>query len=473
METTGKSPDSESTYILKDKSPSQDSGHTSHMTDDSRHLVEPESDKKKIQSNIPFTSFNFINSIVGSGIIGIPYAINQAGFGLGILLLVLVAVVTDCSVLMLIEAGYITGLTSYQDVVRTAMGKPVFYILTLLQFTYPFIAMVSYNVIIGDTITRLFVRIGGESLSNTVLGNRQFVILLVTLVITLPISLYKNIARLSKWAFLSIFLVLVILVMVLIRIPDFAQTIPTTADSFTFARPNVTQAIGIMAFAFMCHHNVFLIHASLENNTSKRWKIVTHSSFIVSLVIMMVIGVAGYVTFKTYTQGDLLESYCHRDDLANTGRFLFAVTIMLTYPIECFVTREVVELSLFASRQPSPTLRHIAVTVTIAILAAALSITTDCLGIVLEFNGVLVASPLAFVIPSILVIKLRGEPYFSWRNVVPTLVFLFGVFVSVVGTVMAIMNVVQSNTCNHGAEPVYCYPEVGRNHTVPYFSYSV
>ena len=39
--------------------------------------------------------------------------------------------------------------------------------------------------------------------------------------------------------------------------------------------------------------------------------------------------------------GDLLENYCKDDDLMNAARFGFAITIMLTYPIECFVTREV------------------------------------------------------------------------------------------------------------------------------------
>ena len=39
--------------------------------------------------------------------------------------------------------------------------------------------------------------------------------------------------------------------------------------------------------------------------------------------------------------GDLLENYCKNDDLMNAARFGFAITIMLTYPIECFVTREV------------------------------------------------------------------------------------------------------------------------------------
>ena len=39
--------------------------------------------------------------------------------------------------------------------------------------------------------------------------------------------------------------------------------------------------------------------------------------------------------------GDLVENYCHNDDLMNAARFCFAVTVMLTYPIEAFVTREV------------------------------------------------------------------------------------------------------------------------------------
>ena len=36
------------------------------------------------------------------------------------------------------------------------------------------------------------------NLGGTVLGNRQFIIFLSTLMVTLPLSLYRNIAQLSK-----------------------------------------------------------------------------------------------------------------------------------------------------------------------------------------------------------------------------------------------------------------------------------
>lgn len=102
---------------------------------------------------------NYINSILGSGIVGIPYALHKAGFWVGIMLLISLAVVTDYSLSLLVKSASLAGVTSYQDLVHVAFGRPGFYLLTLLQFIYPFIAMISYNVIIGDTVTKVFKRV--------------------------------------------------------------------------------------------------------------------------------------------------------------------------------------------------------------------------------------------------------------------------------------------------------------------------
>lgn len=102
---------------------------------------------------------NYINSILGSGIVGIPYALHKAGFGFGLFLLISLAIVTDYSLSLLVKSATLAGVTSYQDLVHVAFGRPGFYLLTLLQFIYPFIAMISYNVIIGDTVTKVFKRV--------------------------------------------------------------------------------------------------------------------------------------------------------------------------------------------------------------------------------------------------------------------------------------------------------------------------
>lgn len=84
--------------------------------------------------------------------------------------------------------------------------------------------------------------------------------------------------------------------------------------------------------------------------------------------------------------GDMFENYCWADDLMNLCRGGYAFTILLTYPIECFVARDVLETAFFRDHQPQPFFRHAVLSVIIAILCMLLSFTTDCLGIVLELN---------------------------------------------------------------------------------------
>lgn len=425
---------------------------------DMRQLVEEKEDGKQ-RSSIPMTSFNFINSIIGSGIIGTPYALRQAGFGLGILMIILVAFVTDYSILMLVKGGQLSNTDTYQDLVLVAFGRPGFYVLTVLQFLYPFIAMVSYNVIIGDTITKIIMWLGGDnpSVVHSVLGNRQFVIFIVTLLVTLPLSLYRNIGKLGKWAFLSVVLIFFIIITAIIRLSTFAHTIPTTNDAWQFANINVAGAIGILAFTYMCHHSLFLIHSSLDKPTHERWGFVVHFSVSFAMLMCLIMGIVGYISFTGNTEGDLLENYCWSDILMNISRFAFAITIMLTYPVECFVTREVVENAVFPSSPEAPFWRHLTVTVIIVFLVGALSMSTDCLGIVLTFNGVLIAAPLAYIIPALCVMRLRQEALVSRANIGPVLLALFGVCVMFIGTIMAIVETVQgTNSCSHGAEPTYC-----------------
>lgn len=61
----------------------------------------------------------------------------------------------------------------------------------------------------------------------------------------------------------------------------------------------------------MCHHNTFLIHASLENPTKERWNFVTHVSVVFCMVFMLVFGLTGYATFTGNTQGNILVSTIH------------------------------------------------------------------------------------------------------------------------------------------------------------------
>uniref|UniRef100_A0A3P9NNY7 Putative sodium-coupled neutral amino acid transporter 11 n=2 Tax=Poecilia reticulata TaxID=8081 RepID=A0A3P9NNY7_POERE len=395
-------------------------------------------------------SFNFINSIIGSGVIGLPYALNQAGLPFGLLLLMFVGFITDYSIILLIKGGNLSGSDSYQSLVQNTFGFPGFLILSALQFLYPFIAMISYNITIGDTLTKVFQRIPGVG-PDHILAERHFVILLSTFLFTLPLSLYRNIERLGKVSFLSMVLTLTILIIVMIRAATLGPQIVPTENAWAFAKWNAIQAVGVMSFAFICHHNSFLIYNSLEHPTLSNWSWVTHTSVGSALIICAAFAVAGYTTFTGYTQGDIFENYCRNDNLATFGRFCFGLSIITTFPLECFVTREVLS-NVICSRPLSKT-EHVLITLLIVAVCTALSLAYDCLGVVLELNGALSAIPLIFIIPSACYLKLCPGHWFHGEKLVSVTLIIIGLFVMITGL---ILTGVFPQDCSHGVEMFYC-----------------
>ncbi|XP_017773414.1 PREDICTED: putative sodium-coupled neutral amino acid transporter 11 [Nicrophorus vespilloides] len=450
----------ENSYILEDRSRFEDRGSSidsnENAFDDMKQLINNDDEDKT--SSLPWASFNFINSIIGSGVIGIPYAFHEAGFGLGILLLILVAYITDYSLILMVRCGNLSGRFTYQGIMEAAFGRPGYILLSFLQFIYPFTAMVSYNVVVGDTLTKVIVRITGCE-PDSVLGRREVVVLVATLLITIPLCLYRDIARLAKVSFFSLICIAFILVSILIKISTMRELIPPDSNMWRLVNWDIVPAIAIMAFAFMCHHNTFLIYGSIHEANQKRWDIVTHISIFTSMCVSFLFGVAGYATFAGYSQGDLLENYCWDDDLMNFSRVLFSVQILLTFPIECFVTRDVVETSLLGKNANVPMSERTHYLLTLAIIGSTyfISMATDCLGVVLELNGVVAAVPLAYILPAIIYLRLEEGSVFSRRKLPSLALAAFGVIVASVGTLFMFVDFDQSSdSCSHGKVMFYC-----------------
>ncbi|XP_073663730.1 putative sodium-coupled neutral amino acid transporter 11 isoform X1 [Tursiops truncatus] len=432
----------------------------SHL-DDRETLVSEHKDKGKTCRQSAAV-FNVVNSIIGSGIIGLPYSMKQAGFPLGILLLFWVSYVTDFSLVLLIKGGALSGTDTYQSLVNKTFGFPGYLLLSVLQFLYPFIgkdeyeieySMISYNIITGDTLSKVFQRIPGVDPENLLIGH-HFIIVLSTVAFTLPLSLYRDIAKLGKISLISTVLTTLILGIVMARVVSLGPHIPKTEDAWIFAKPNAIQAVGVMSFAFICHHNCFLVYGSLEEPTVAKWSRIIHVSTLISVFISILFATCGYLTFTGYTQGDLFENYCRNDDLVTFGRFCYGVTVILTYPIECFVTREVIANVFFGGTLSS--VLHIIITVVIITVATLVSLLIDCLGIVLELNGVLCAAPLIFIIPSACYLKLSEEPRTHSDKIMSCVMLPIGAVVMAVGFVMAVTN---PQDCTHGQEMFYCFPD--------------
>lgn len=82
----------------------------------------------------------------------------------------------------------------------------------------------------------------------------------------------------------------------------------------------VFQAIGVISFAFVCHHNSLLIYGSLKTPTMDRFARVTHYSTGVSMCACLVMALAGYLSFGEKTQGNVLNNFSSDNVMVNVAR---------------------------------------------------------------------------------------------------------------------------------------------------------
>ncbi|CAD6998650.1 unnamed protein product [Ceratitis capitata] len=332
-------------------------------------------------SSLPQASFNYINSIVGSGVIGIPYALHRAGFGLGLLLLVLVAYITDYSLILMVRCGHLCGRFSYPGIMEAAYGKYGYYLLSMLQFMYPFLAMISYNVVVGDTLSKVLVRFF-PSWGTSMGAVRMGVVFFVTVGVVVPLCLYKNVSRLARASFISLACVVFILFAVIIKLLSGDYTVVDTPDSWRFANVDLIPATGIMVFVRALVHRFVLKEPISE---------------------------------FTLDKDPNLEKGADIDEYSKT------------------------------------------ITLAIVFSAFIISPLTDCLGSVLELNGLLAAIPLAYILPGLAYIQMESHSLFS-REKLPALgLVVFGTIVTILGVAVLLPGLM--GDCRADVVMDYCRQE--------------
>ena len=165
----------------------------------------------------------------------------------------------------------------------------------------------------GDTIPQV-VRFAFPGIMTypflSLLGNRQFVIALCIICVSYPLSLYRDISKLSRASGLALVGMVIIVTSVLIESPHVTPELKGDPNQrFTVLGPGVFQAIGVISFAFVCHHNSLLIYGSLKTPTLDRFAKVTHVSTAMSLVACCTLAISAYVVFTDKTQGNILNNF--------------------------------------------------------------------------------------------------------------------------------------------------------------------
>ncbi|KAL2021563.1 hypothetical protein VTK56DRAFT_7062 [Thermocarpiscus australiensis] len=393
--------------------------------DDAESWAAAERARPKSSLRAAFT--NMANSIIGAGIIGQPYAFRQAGLLAGMALLVALTAVVDWTIRLIVVNSKLSGASSFQGTVERCFGRTGLVAVSVAQWAFAFGGMVAFGVIVGDSIPHVLAAVWPGLREMPVLGllaDRRAVIVVFTLGVSYPLTLYRDIAKLAKASTLALVSMAIIVVTVVVQ----GMLVPMEDRGslkdwrLLIVNDGIFQAIGVISFAFVCHHNSLLIYGSLEKPTIDRFAKVTHYSTAVSMLACLLMALAGFLTFGDKTLGNVLNNFPADNTMVNVARLCFGLNMLTTLPLEAFVCREVM-LNYYFPGEPFNMNLHLIFSSSLVFTAMALSLMTCDLGTVFDLVGGTSAAAMAYILPPLCYIKLTTR---SWRTYVAWAVVAFG-----------------------------------------------
>uniref|UniRef100_A0A4W3JJB7 Solute carrier family 38 member 1 n=1 Tax=Callorhinchus milii TaxID=7868 RepID=A0A4W3JJB7_CALMI len=372
--------------------------------------------------------FNLSNAIIGSGLLGLSYAMANTGIVLFVILLIGVMLLSLYSIHLLLNISTITGSMVYETLGEKAFGKPGKFIVfgaTSLQNTGGNAFRVK-NSLVTNVLKHYSMLLNFSRFREWYL-NGSYLIIIVTLVIILPLCLFKNLGYLGYTSGFSLacmifFLIVVIWKKTEIPCPFTVSNSSCISDGvkcnakYFVLNEKTVYALPTMAFAFVCQPSLLPIYSELKNRTSRRMKKVSNISVFAMFIMYLLTAIFGYLTFYDDVNSELLCSYSDkRDQTILIVRLAVITAVILTVPVLLFTIRS--SILLIALKGKFSWFWHIITTLVLLIACNVLVILIPSIKDVFAVIGSSSANMLIFIIPASLYLKLaKDETVFTLRK---------------------------------------------------------
>uniref|UniRef100_A0A665WHW7 Amino acid transporter transmembrane domain-containing protein n=1 Tax=Echeneis naucrates TaxID=173247 RepID=A0A665WHW7_ECHNA len=402
-------------------------------------------------ASFAFSVFNLMNAIMGSGILGLSYAMACTGIVGFIILLILVSSLATYSIHLLLKLCDKTGERLAMDFRVNACFSVCLFDLEnthLLNFFSPFFpAMASYLFILKSELPaaiRSF--ISSDSTGNAWYDNGRLLLILITLCVVLPLSILPKIGFLGYTSSFAFFFMLYFAVVVVVKKWSIPCPLPhnVTSLSGTFQS---AYAIPTMAFSFLCHTTVLPIYCELDRPSKAKMQNVVTVSISLSFLLYLISALFGYLTFYAHVNSELLLSYdvyISGDIMVMTVRLFVLLAVLLTVPLIHFPARKAV-IMLLSGQRPFSWLTHIIATLTILGVVLILAVFVPDIRNVFGVVGSTTSSCLLFVFPGIFYLRISSEPLRSPDSIGAVLLMVFGIIMGLISFSIIVITWVQSS----------------------------
>uniref|UniRef100_A0A8C1N011 Solute carrier family 38 member 3a n=1 Tax=Cyprinus carpio TaxID=7962 RepID=A0A8C1N011_CYPCA len=382
--------------------------------------------------------FNLGNAIMGSGILGLAYAMANTGIVLFVILLTVIAGLSAYSIHLLLKSSGVVGIRAYEQLGFRAFGTPGKMAAGIAITLQNIGAMSSYLYIVKyefPLVIQAFLKVDNPSGEWYLNGN--YLVVIVSCSVILPLALMKQLGKSSQTdSYIKLHTPLILfatsLTSVNTSVAANAGGVQMTPGGDPACIPRLfnlnsqtAYTVPILAFAFVCHPEVLPIYTELRNPTKTKMQHVSNISIGVMYIMYLLAALFGYLTFVDKVEAELLHTYSRidpYDTLILCVRVAVLTAVTLTVPIVLFPVRRAIQQLFF----PNKTFwwpRHIAIAVTLLSLINLLVIFAPNILGIFGVIGATSAPCLIFIFPAVFYIRIvpkEEEPLRSAPKIIVT-----------------------------------------------------
>uniref|UniRef100_A0A8C5BI08 Amino acid transporter transmembrane domain-containing protein n=1 Tax=Gadus morhua TaxID=8049 RepID=A0A8C5BI08_GADMO len=375
------------------------------------------------KTSFGMSAFNLSNAIMGSGILGLSYAMSNTGIVLFPILLTAIACLSSYSVHLLLQSAGVVGIRAYEQLGLRAFGQVGKIIAAVIITLHNIGAMSSYLFIVKFELPLVIQAfLGQTSSSEEWYMNGNYLIVIVSVLIILPLALMKHLGYLGYTSGFSLTCMVFFLSSVIYKrfnIPcpleafgNFSANATIPEDTCTAKLFTVNREMIITYHIFM--FNIFLFHLfhDIRINpylrTSRRMQGIANVSILGMFVMYLLTAIFGYLTFYVNTESELLHTYSKVDPLDTLilcVRVAVLVAVTLTVPVVLFPIRRAL-LQLLFPEKPFHWARHVAIAVCLLFCVNLLVILVPNIRDIFGIIGATTAPCLIFILPGLFYIRI-------------------------------------------------------------------
>lgn len=257
---------------------------------------------------------NLTNSMIGSGILGLPFAFAASGWILGVLFMSMAAFCTVMSLHFLALCSMkVKQPASFYRIAEATIPEWAF-LIDVSVASMCFGIASSYLIVIGTLMHEVVKFYGGSSAAAS-----RLLWVTISFCIVAPLSFFKSFDALKYTSFVGLISVLYVSILAvayagdtdLTACGDDATDDQSCVGNFSLATFNIDtmKSLGVFFFAYSCQQNIFPVVNEIKNPSIGRINLVIYLSIGSAFVMYLFVAIGGYATYGDSVDTDLLLSY--------------------------------------------------------------------------------------------------------------------------------------------------------------------